>query len=143
MTACATNARGALVMSQRHSHPVMRLAVHAGVALALAACAAVPLVERPLVVRPATLSVENLTDQSWRISFVAGGTTLPRNVEVAPRARMELELPAGEWSVDQAILNGDGQPTLTRRFPTRLEAGVSYRWPLATLRMTAADGGGG
>jgi hypothetical protein len=122
---------------------VIGLVARVGVTLALAACASAPTVERVPAAPLAKLSMVNLTDQVWRIAFSAAGQMPPRTVEVAPRGQSDIELAAGEWLVDQALVNGEGRPTVTRRFPSRLEAGESYRWPLATLQTIGDAGGGG
>ncbi|MBI5769232.1 MAG: hypothetical protein HZA93_15670 [Verrucomicrobia bacterium] len=128
-------------MSQCNPTTVVHRAACAGLALALAGCATPPVARREGAEAPARLQVVNLTDHAWRVAFVPTGTQLARTVEITPRARTEIELPAGPWAIEQAMLRADGRPGQTRRFPASLAAGETYHWPLATL-LTLTDEGG-
>lgn len=109
-------------------------------ALALAGCATPPIAVAPAPVA-ARLAVVNLTPYAWRIAVAPAAGGEARVVRIEPRGTAELELPGGDYRIEQAILASAEQPEATRRFPARLDAGQTYRWPLATLMSEAEDDG--
>jgi hypothetical protein len=112
-------------------------------ALGLAGCAVAP---TPVVTPPAAkahLSIVNLTNYAWRLALTAPQDGKARDVRVEPRRSVELELAGGDYQIEQAMLTSPDSPESVRRFPVRLDAGQTYRWPLATLLAGAEDEGGG
>jgi hypothetical protein len=102
--------------------------------LALAGCATLPEVTPPPPApAPARLAVVNLTPHVWRIGVSATVGGEPRVVQVGEHATVELELPGGDYRIEQTLLAASGQSGATRTFPATFEAGQAYRWPLATL----------
>jgi hypothetical protein len=75
----------------------------------------------------------NLGNCEWRIviSPVAGGEA--RSLQLTAWASQAIDLPGGDYLIEQAVLAADAGNGSVRRFPTRLDAGQTYRWRLATL----------
>ena len=108
--------------------------------LALAGCATLPdAVTPPPVPAPVRLAVVNLTPHVWRIAVSATAGGAPRVLQVEGRATVELELPGGDYRIEQTLLTAPGRDGATRVFPAAFEAGQAYRWPLATLGSTAEE----
>jgi hypothetical protein len=61
----------------------------------------------------------------------AGGET--RIWQMAGAASLKVDIPAGEYTVDQTMLVENPGPEARRSFPMRIEPGQTYRWRLATL----------
>lgn len=109
-----------------------------GIGLALAGCASTGTVAPPA---PATahLSVVNQTPYAWQIAVAGlqGGSA--RSLRVAARGTVELDLPGDNYSIEQTMLVEAGRPGTTRSLVTRLDAGQTYQWPLATLMSAPGD----
>ncbi len=109
-----------------------------GTGLALAGCASTGTVVPP---GPSTahLSVVNQTPYAWQIGVtgVRGGPA--RDLRVAARGTIELELPGDDYTIEQTMLVEAGRPGTTRSLVARLDAGQTYRWPLATLMSAPGD----
>lgn len=93
----------------------------------------------------AHLVLVNLAAQAWEVSLVPAAGAQARVEQVAPQATREVALPAGEYSIEQVLLAAGGNRAAARRLVVRLEAGRTYRWPLAILEpdAVAAAGAGG
>lgn len=101
-----------------------------------------PAAVAPPAAAPARLAVKNLTDYVWRLS-----ATLPNGAEiwareVGPRSAIEVELAAGDYVIEQAVVSGNVGPGLTRQVPARFESGQTYRWRLGTLLSTTTPEAG-
>ncbi len=107
-------------------------------ALALAGCATPP-TTGPLVVAPARLAVVNLTPYPWAIAVAPAAGGDARLVRIEPRGNADLDLPGGDYRIEQALISTPARPETVRQFPARFDAGQTYRWPLATLS-SEADG---
>ncbi len=83
--------------------------------------------------------VVNLGDCEWRIAIspVAGGEA--RALRLAARASQVVDIPGGEYAIEQTLLTVDAGTDSVRRFSVRIEVGQTYRWRLATL-LTAPTG---
>ena len=112
-------------------------------ALGLAGCATAPTPVMTPAAAKAHLSIVNLTNYAWRLTLTAPRSDEARDVRVEPRSSVELELAGGDYQIEQAMLTSPDSPESVRRFPARLDAGQTYRWPLATLMAGAEDEGGG
>jgi hypothetical protein len=108
--------------------------------LFLAGCAtAGPAPVPPVATARAQLVVVNLTDYEWSLVITrpAGGESVsPR---LRPRATVMIDLLGGDYLIDQSVLPAGVAPELSRRIPTRLEAGKTYRWRLGTLLSESAE----
>jgi len=91
---------------------------------------------------PAHLTVINLTDYEWRIVVSRPTGAFHKDARLQRRATVTLEVPGGDYVVEQIALVESTGPDLTRIFPIKLESGQTYRWPIATLLSDAAEGAG-
>ena len=81
----------------------------------------------------AHLAMLNSSECEWRI-VIAPATGGPgRTCKLAVAASIDIELPGGEYEIEQTMLTDDAGPDATRRFSMRLEAGQAYRWRLVAL----------
>lgn len=81
----------------------------------------------------AHLKVINLTDYTWRIAVSRNAGEPVSDFEVKPRATVTTDLTGGDYVIEQSALS-EGKPLeLSRRIPTHLESGQTYRWRLVTL----------
>jgi hypothetical protein len=83
--------------------------------------------------------VVNLSDCEWQIAIApaAGGET--RALHLMARASQSIDLPGGDYVLEQTALTADAGIESARRFTSHLDAGQTYRWRLATL-LTAPSG---
>ncbi len=102
-------------------------------ALFLASCAApvTPVVEAPR--SPAHLVVINQTDYEWHMIIGHESGPPVRDFRLQARASLTVDLPAGDYSIEQTALSENATPELSRKISSRLESGQTYRWRLATL----------
>jgi len=82
---------------------------------------------------PAHLVVINQTDYEWRmvISRALGETA--QDFRLPARGSHTVDLPAGDYVIEQAALTENAAPELSRKISSRMESGETYRWRLATL----------
>lgn len=85
------------------------------------------------------LVVANLSGYTWQIALVSPNGERVQSARVPPHVESRLQIPGGDYLIEQALLNASNEPEQTRRFPMQLEAGETYRWPLATLRSGGAS----
>lgn len=90
------------------------------------------------VANAAKVLVANLTNYDWQITVTArrGGKT--RSTSFAARATGEVNVPGGDYEIEQTALTGQMGTAASRHFAVRLEPGQTYRWSLATL-LSATD----
>jgi hypothetical protein len=108
----------------------------------LSGCAApesAPVRASPL---PAHLVVINETDYEWRLAIRRAPDGPGRDVQVLARASQTLDLPGGDYMIEQTMLATSAAPALSRKISSRLEPGQTYRWRLATL-LSESDGDAG
>jgi hypothetical protein len=88
----------------------------------------------------AHLTVVNLSAYEWRIAInhQAGGEAYA--MRLAPRGSVTVDLPGGDYVIDQTALSADASPELNRRVPARLESGQAYRWRLLTVLSGSESG---
>lgn len=86
---------------------------------------------------PARLEMVNACDRAWKITVTQSGNPAGE-WEVAPRATHVVELPDGEYQIEQTLLAEKG-PAQTRVFSMRLRGGQEYRWNLLTLSSRGAS----
>ncbi len=99
----------------------------------LVSCAAPELSPVKAPSPPAHLVVINQTDYEWRLAINRASDEPVRNVEVVARASQTLDLPGGDYVIEQTMLPTAAAPELSRKISSRLEPGQTYRWRLATL----------
>ena len=90
----------------------------------------------------AHLAVVNLSDCEWQIVIgpAAGGEA--RALHLAARASQAVDLPGGDYVIEQTALATDSGIDSARRFTVRFDAGQAYRWRLATLLTAPAQATG-
>ena len=120
-----------------------RIALGLVAVLGLAGCAAAPTPVVTPAAAKAHLSIVNLTNYAWRLALTVPRGGGARDVRVEPHRSIELELAGGDYQIEQTMLTSPDSPESVRRFPARLDAGQTYRWPLATLLAGAEDEDGG
>jgi hypothetical protein len=79
------------------------------------------------------LNVLNVSHCEWRVVItpMAGGDT--RTLKLRLDQAIDVELPPGDYEVEQTMLGADTVAEAARRFPMKLVAGENYRWRLVTL----------
>jgi hypothetical protein len=109
-----------------------------GLALLAAGCGTVP--QTPAGASPvAHFLVINVSDCEWQIAIAPAGGGETRALHLAARASQAIDLPGGDYVIEQTALLADAGIDSARRFTSHLDAGQTYRWRLATL-LTAASG---
>ena len=83
--------------------------------------------------------VINLSDCEWQIAIAPASGGEHRVLHLTARASQAIDLPAGDYAVEQTALTADAGIESARRFTSHLDAGQTYRWRLATL-LTAPSG---
>ena len=83
--------------------------------------------------RIARVEIVNLSDYDWRLAVVSTEGREVAASRLVARGTLRLEVPGGDYEIEQTALTGISGPGATRRFSTRLDAGENYRWRLATL----------
>jgi hypothetical protein len=106
-------------------------------AAGLVGCATTTPAPVPALRPEARLVIVNLAAQAWELSLTPAGSAVARVEHVPPQATREVALAAGEYAVEQALLAAGGDRAAARRLLVRLEAGRTYRWPLALLEPEA------
>jgi hypothetical protein len=112
--------------------------VFIAVTVLLGTSCSAPVSPRP-VTPPAVVVIENHTGYDWRVAFTPT-TPLPaerpgpepRWIDVAPRATRRMELVAGTYRVQRALV-AEAAPRADPGVELILEAGRTYPWPLGTL----------
>jgi len=101
----------------------------------LLGCATVPppAAPPPEVSAGAHLLVTNQTDYDWNIHIASASGTEMSDTAVAPRATLSINLKGGDYVIDQSVTTAGATAVQTRRIPTHLAAGQTYRWRLDTL----------
>lgn len=79
------------------------------------------------------LIVLNQTGFEWRLTVSSPKGTVVPSLRVAARSTIPVNLPAGDFVIEQVLLSATGEADVTRRIPVQLKAGQTYRWQLATL----------
>ncbi len=93
--------------------------------------------------RPVRLTIINEATRAWHLSFLDLDGLEVQHVRLRAREQATVELAAGEYTLEQALLSSSGTRESVRRFPLRLKPGGSYNWTLATLLSDAASLRGG
>lgn len=87
----------------------------------------------------AHLNVLNVSNCEWRVVITprSGGDGLTLKLRLDQS--LDVELPSGEYEVEQTMVVADTNPEATRRFSMKLAAGENYRWRLVTLLSGSAE----
>jgi len=101
--------------------------------MALAGCAAPPSPPVSAPPPPAHLVVINQTDYAWHMVIGRDSGPPVQDFQLQPRGSQTVDLPAGDYVIEQTALSENAEPGLSRKFSSRLESGQTYRWRLATL----------
>ena len=81
----------------------------------------------------AHLTLLNSSECEWRI-VIAPATGGPgRTCKLAVAASIDIELPGGEYKIEQTMLTDAAGPDAIRRFSFQLKSGQAYRWRLVAL----------
>ena len=114
---------------------VTTLLVVCAVLVAASGCAKKAPVAASLRAAKRTTKVEvvNLSDYDWRLAVVSKEGREVAASRLVARGTLRLEVPGGDYEIEQTAINGTFGPGATRRFSAHLETGESYRWRLATL----------
>lgn len=95
-------------------------------------CATAPRVA-PGAGAPATLVLSNPGQQHWRISLREVGGEAVRTIALRGEKGDAIVLPAGEYTLEQALFGADGIERSRRTLRLRLESGAEYDWVLTSL----------
>jgi hypothetical protein len=102
--------------------------------LLLSGCST-PVPERALlkVPSPAHLLVINHTNYAWHIVIRQSSGEPAHDSRLESRGTVAMNLPGGDYVIEQTVLSEKASPELSRKISARLEAGKTYRWRLVTL----------
>jgi len=128
----------AALMSNALSHLCRRTGFRVAFSLTLGGCAAAPKASGGAA-PSAHVTVVNLTDYRWQLDIVPEKGTRHFIERLEPRQTANLDVPGGNYQIDQSILTETDRPNPPRHFTAQLVAGQTYHWPLATLQSDAAD----
>jgi len=90
--------------------------------------------------RTAHFVVINLSDCGWQITLAPAVGGPYRILHLAGRESQAVDLPGGEYHIEQTALAGPTGAGSTRQLKIRLDSGQTYRWRLVTLLSAPADG---
>jgi hypothetical protein len=119
-------------VSMRELCPHLRKAIALTCWLVFSGCASVPTAAPPD--KLTHLVVANQTDAEWRLAIAPrDAASAARVIQVAAREVRRLELPAGDYVIEQTLLTSSPNLGASRQITIGLAPGRTYRWRLTTL----------